>query len=642
MMRNKFKRKLFIDFETRSEEDVTDVGAHRYNMDASTEIILVSWAYDDEDVTVSTELPESVQRDIESRDVMKIAHNAEFELCVCKYILKLDIVFSDWFDTAFAASYFGYPRALAFLSNVLGTTRKASGVEMHTFSICVSKSKPPAENEIFALPQPAVYNEAKDHPEEWAQFEMYSKYDTIVLREVFEKLPPLPQIEIFTMHITFEMNFNGCPFDVSFAKEIHKKSQEYSYKAGIEAKHKYDINNLRSPQQVQAALRLNGIHIDSLNKKTREETSHEILDLRDQASGAAFSKIPTAFKRMCPDNRLRGEFVGNGAHTGRWSSRGTQLQNWARILSKVSTDLSLVRDYDHLRQHMRLCLGYLPGYDFNVADLSQIEARIVAWLANCQWRIKAFANEEDIYARSAEKMFNKEHVTKDDPERFLGKTYELALGYGAGADKVASSNYDLLKKVGHAKIKKDVQTWRTVNREIVNLWYSMQDAWVYAMQNGSKRLQCGQTAIVFQYDGKTMRITLPSGRALYYRSAHIIQSDYGRPEIYYLDYSRGGGHSVRTKIWGGTLLENITQAIARDVMVVVMKRVKDRAPQAMICGTVHDEAWYLKKREQAWRPDQKDVDVLSVMLSAMSEPISWAKGLITKGEGETSDRYRKK
>ena len=381
----------------------------------------------------------------------------------------------------------------------------------------------------------------------------------------------------------------------------------------------------------EIALGKEGCGLASLNKKERNGVEHDILILRDQATGSAFSKIPTAFTRLCPDGRLRGEFVGHGAHTGRWSSRGTQLQNWARILSHVDTDLSNVRDYDHLRQHMRLCLGYAEGKRFTCADLSQIEARIVAWLAGCKWRMDAFANGVDIYARSAEKMFNKREVTKDDIERQYGKCAELGFGYGGGTAAIGAIQPDFYKSIGEAKAHELVQTWRAANPEICQLWRKFERAFIEAKRTGRCDVVVGNTTLRFLYDGYTARIDLPSGRALYYRGVTAVATGMGI-DLYYLDYSRGGENAVRVKFWGGTLLENITQAIAKDILTDIMRRVKQREPRSTCIGTVHDELWY---------SHDERLDVLRVVLEEMKRPITWAYGLITDGNGFTSDRYRK-
>lgn len=628
-----YERIVYIDFETRSEKDVKEVGAHAYNMHPSTEMILVSYAFGSDPVKVCEQMPDNVYDAIEDPTILKIAHNAEFDMAVCKYVLGIDITPSDWLDTAYMAAYYGYPRALGFVAHLLGCKAKASPEEMYLFSIPVQIGAPAPDDEWFAQPTYTRYNRKEDFPEDWERFLIYAMADVEVMREIHERMRELPAIEIATMHATFEMNFNGCPFDVKFASEVWRRSQEYSERAGVEAKERFGIENLRSPIQVKDALRMRGIRLESLDVKKRGNVTHPILDLRDQASGSAFSKIPTALKRLCPDGRLHGEFLGYGAHTGRWSSRGTQLHNWARIKTQVSTDLTKVESYDHLRQHMRLCLGYDGINSFTYGDLSQIEARIVAWLADCKWRIAAFKNGEDIYARSAERIFQLPHVTKDMEERFLGKTYELALGFGGGHSAVQRMKPEFYETRGANKVMEEVQLWRQANPEIVNAWYRVQRAWLEACKTGVCRIQLGSVFMVFQYDGKTIRVTLPSGHALFYRGMHLQPKDWGGPDIYYLDYSEQGEHSKRIKLWGGSIFQNIVQAIARDVITEVVTRVIKREPSMKPVGTVHDELWFLHKTSLT--------NALNILLEEMERSIPWAPGLITAGEGFTSDRYRK-
>lgn len=619
-------KNLFIDFETRSELDVGTVGTHKYATHESTSVVLVSWALDDGEIHTETEVSDELWMLIENPNVLKIAHNAEFDMAICKYVLGINISYWDWYDTAYAAAYLGLPRKLAHLASVLRTKRKGSQEEMLLFATPLRMRRAKMENELFGDGAPTVWREAADFPEEWERFCQYSRDDVEVMRECFGVMKTLPPIEQWVMRFTFEMNFNGVPFDLRFAKEIKSKADAYAADAGEAARALYGITNLRSTQQVKDALADEGLALSSLNKKERNGVSHEILELRDRATGAAFSKIPTAEARICADGRLRGEFVGHGAHTGRWSSRGVQLQNFARILSPVSTDLTKVRDYDHLRQHLRLCIHAPKGYDFVCADLSQIEARVVAWLAGCEWRLQAFQNDEDIYSRSAERMFGIPKVDKSMPERQMGKCAELGLGYGGGANAINRIAPDFYREQGAAKVDEIVRRWRGANPEICTLWRTLERGFLTAMKQGMCRVTCGYTSLSFAYDGDVMIVRLPAGRLLYYRKV------YNTPDgIMYRDYSRGDAYGVLTKIWGGTLAENITQAIARDVLVDIMKRIYYDHEDYRCIGTVHDEVWYLSK----------DPNALDELLKAMSAPISWAGRLVTKGDGFASDRYIK-
>ncbi len=617
---------LYIDFETRSEVDVQSVGTHKYAMHLSTDVVLVSWAVDDGAVKTEEEVSEELRGLLEDPTILKIAHNAEFELAICKYVLGIDVNPYEWFDTAYQAAYFGYPRRLSHLTQQLGTTRKASSSEMLLFATPLCESRKAQSDELFASDYATVWRTKETNPEEWGKFLDYSRIDVEAMRECYKRLPKLPDIELFTMRFTFEMNFAGVPFDLELSQKIQSAADTYSSVANADAFFKYGIKNLRSTSQVQDALYAHGVLLISLNKKERAGVDHEILRLRDAATGAAFSKIKTAQTRLCYDNRLRGEFVGYGAHTGRWSSRGVQLQNFPRILSDVSADLSNVRSYDHLRQHMRLCIHAPKNFRFICADLSQIEARIVAWLAGCKWRMDAFAADEDIYSRSAERMFGLPHVDKSMPERQMGKCAELGLGYGGGGNAINRIAPDFYREQGSDKVADIVRRWRNANPEICELWRSLEKAFKSALTKGMCISLCGNTKIVFKYDGRAMVAVLPSGRALYYRNV------YSTPEgLFYRDYSSGVEYGSLNKLWGGILLENVTQAIARDVLVEMMRKIREGGYPHECIGTVHDEVWYLARSNYA----------IDDVLKIMAEPISWARGLITKGDGFVSDRYIK-
>lgn len=624
---------LFFDFETRSELNLKDVGAHKYATHHSTEILLISYAFNSGPVQVSREVPEQIIEMMEDPDILKVAHNAEFDMAIAKYVLGVDLdnvcnnPYRGWHDTAYQAAYYGYPRALADLAGVLGTGAKASPEEMHFFSAPKRLAAKADPNELFGEGTPTVYNEMDDYPEERDRFIEYSRVDTEVMRECYHKMKPLPEFEDYAMRFTFMMNFNGIPFDLQLATKIKEMADDYSRRAGSEALAEYGIANLRSTPQVLKALAANGVVLKSLNKKERGGVTHPILDLRDQATGAAFSKIESARDRICADSRLHGEFVGFGAHTGRWSSRGVQAQNFPRILSEVSDDLSNVRDYDHLRQHLRLCIHAQRSQMFTCADLSQIEARITAWLAGCRWRQDAFANEEDIYSRSAERMFGLPHVDKSMPERQMGKCAELGLGFGGGAGAIARVAPDFYAQQGDAKVREIVDRWRNANPEVCQLWRTLERAFRSAYSRAVQRVTLGPVGIVFKFDGRTMYIGLPSGRGLYYRQT-VIAAD---GEILYRDYSRGSSYGITTKIWGGVLTENVVQAIARDVLMDIMRRVETKYGFECI-GTVHDEVWYLA--------DATD-RACEFLLDEMRVAPTWAPGLVIKGDGFTNKRYIK-
>lgn len=610
-------RVLFLDYETRSEADLTKVGAHRYAQDPTTEVLLLAWALDGGEVHVEEEVSAELFGLLQREDVLKVAHNAEFDMAVTKHVVGAEVDPWQWYDTAYQAAYYGYPRSLKALADMLSCSRKAASDEMLLFSSPVKSRKKDA---------PKEWCTKQTHPNEWIKFREYARQDVFAMRECYLEMPPLPESELFVMRHTFQMNFEGVPFDMALAIKILEKAEKFSADAAKEALAQYGIQNLRSVPQVKAALEREGIFLPSLNAKERNGVEHPILELRDRSCGSAFSKVKKAASRLCPDGRLHGEFVGYGAHTGRWSSRGVQLQNFARITSPVNESLENVESYAHLKQHLRLCLtSGSARQNFICADLSQIEARVVAWLAGCDWRMEVFKNGEDIYARSAERIFGIPHVTKDSPYRQQGKYAELSLGFGGAVGAMQRFAPDFCREQGEDKILTLVQSWRKANPEICRLWRLLEDAFKEAIQRGSCTLRLPYTTLIFKRVYGTVSIKLPNGHTLYYKDVHGHISG----DLAYTDYS--GGHGTEIKLWGSIFIENVAQAIARDVLVDIMARVDMMYPHYKCVGTVHDEVWYITD----------DPKALDNLLIEMARPIEWAKGLITKGDGLVSKRYIK-
>lgn len=603
-------KKLYIDFETRSRVDLRTTGTYKYAQDPSTEVILVSYACDAGPVQTREVVTPELRALIANSKVCKIAHNAEFDMCVARYVLGIETSSDGWHDTAYQAAYFGYPRALRSLADYLRVVTKAASDEMRFFSR-------PDKNGGFPS--------AEMYPELWARFRAYSARDVEALRAVYNKMAALPRFEQQVMRLTFEMNANGVPFDMTFGVSVLSYANKFKANAQYEALQKYGVHNLTSASQVKAAMQRLGQPVDTLSKKERVESS-KLLSLRDVATCTSFSKIDKVRARITQDARLHGEFVGFGAHTGRWSSRGVQLQNLARG-GDTSTDLTKVRDINHLKAHIRLCV-YAPNpYNFVCADLSQIEARVTAWLAGCQWRMDAFARGEDIYARSAERMLGIKHVDKSMPERQIGKCAELGLGYGGGANAIKRIAPDFYNAQGEERVREIVQLWRAANPEIVRLWRKVEEYFTAAVKYGRTTLLTGAgVKLTFIYDGRDVAVVLPSGRCLYYRGLYREAS-----ALFYIDYTNGQG--VHKKLWGGILVENIVQAIARDVLVDIMLRTRRACTTWQLIGTVHDEVWYLVPADET--------DALSGLLGYMCAPISWAKGLCVTGDGFLAKRYIK-
>ena len=251
------KKILYLDFETRSELDLATCGTYRYAQHASTQMLLIAYAFDDEQVRVSRELPDEVFAAIQSPEVLKIAHNAEFDHAIAEFVLGCPSEFNMWHDTAYQAAYFGWPRKLSALADALHTHRKASTEEMYFFTQPV---RVPKRKDLV------VWNEMENFPVEAARFESYAATDVAVMRECYKKMLALPEFECKIMRLTFEMNRNGVPFDIEFARQVQLLADGYAERAGKIASDKYGVENLRSTKQVMEALQREGVRLASLNK----------------------------------------------------------------------------------------------------------------------------------------------------------------------------------------------------------------------------------------------------------------------------------------------------------------------------------------------------------------------------------------
>jgi len=350
----------------------------------------------------------------------------------------------------------------------------------------------------------------------------------------------------------------------------------------------------------------------------------------------------------CYDNRAHGLFQFYGANrTGRWAGRLIQLQN---LPQNHLDDLEVVRacvvknDYemlemlhenisDVLSQLIRTTFIAKPGTTFAIADFSAIEARVIAWLADEKWRLEVFATHGKIYEASASMMFGipLSQIGKGSPERQKGKVAELALGYGG--------SLGALKKMGGEKMglselemTEIVRKWRLANPKIVKIWKAVETAAIQAIKTGKAVILPTFKNLKFDYDGKNLMITLPSGRTLFYQQATIAVNKWGNPSIKYK-----GLDQVTKKWWwvdsyGGKLIENIIQAIARDCLAHSMILLNKNNFEIVI--HVHDEAG-------AEVPIETSEESLKKMCYLMGLPISWAPGLILTADGYITPFYKK-
>ena len=603
-------RVLSIDLETYSDVDLTKYGVYRYVESPQFEILMAAWSLDGSEtrVAVGREEIEAIPG-LNDPAVLKVAHNAQFErVCFSAFFGLPAGQYLDpeaWEDTAALAAVVGYPRGLGALAVALGAQEKDEAGTALINWFC----KPDRKGQR-RLPQ--------DHPEKWDQFVAYCAQDVDTLREVHDLLPGWPSdLERRVFMVDQRVNDRGIKVDLEMAEACIAADEEGRAQAGEELKDLLGIDNPGSVPQITAALEKTGLKLPSLRadgiKKllasgelTQVQT--RALELRQLTALVAARKYAAALGSSSADGRLRGQFRFFGAHTGRWSSRGVQIQNLPRA--------ELAQTEGHI---LDVLLGNNPGPEvlkglvralfvgpFTVVDYSAIEARGLAWVAGEEWVLEAFRNKRDIYVETANRM-----STPSNPmTRQHGKVAVLALGYQGGKD--ALRNMGATGTDEELTVLRDL--YREANPKIRRLWFSMERAFVEGGTAGRLKVQKANR-------GRDRHLILPSGRALIYRGVRVVGS--GRDQRILFDDPKG----YDADTYGGRLVENAVQATCRDVLAQALVSLDDAGYK--VVGHVHDEVIV---------DGRASVDEISSVMCRMP---GWARGLPLDAEGFVTQRYRK-
>lgn len=670
-------RHLFIDFETYSETDIKKAGIYKYCEDKNFEILLCGYMWDtDTEVSIINligpnglnefnELFTSVANDPE---VTIVAHNAAFErVCLKEY--GFDISPMRFFCTANMSLYCGMPASLDAVSQILDLRDKKLGTGKNLIRYFSVPCKPTKTNggRIRNLPE--------HDPESWEEFKEYLRYDVLSEKEIFGKLSrfDFPELEQRIYAADQRINDYGIRADLQLARAARDMDEEYKQKLSEIAEQKYGIGSLKSmPQLKEFIKKRTGVAVSSLTKGVIEDVIKEIaslknvpeadrqavldvIDLRREIGKASNAKYTAILASAGRGDRIRGLFRYYGANrTGRWAGRLVQLQNLpqnhiedldgARELAKMH-DLDMMEViYDKpthiLSQLIRTAFIAPEGYTFAVADFSAIEARVIAWVANEQWRLDLFNDPKaDIYCASASKMFGVP-VHKGDDLRQRGKVAELALGYGGGVN--ALTTMDIKKALTDEEKPQILSKWREANKKIVSLWRSLEDSAKRCI--GTRREQVYRiddvSSIIFRYEGGAMTIELPSGRKLFYPSARMgkrtiegVNGSFEVEGISYMGQDQTSGKWVKLNTYGGKLTENVVQAISRDLLANAIFKVFDLGLNIVL--HVHDEiAAEIPK-------DGNEEKTLQIMIGAMCDAPSWAKGIPLRAAGYVTDYYKK-
>lgn len=656
---------ISIDIETYSDVDLQKCGVYRYTQSAKFEILLFGYAVDGGAVQVTDlargdKVPIEIVRALTDDSVTKWAFNSSFErVCLSvwlqrnypqyfrSYSINEDTV-RDYLDPAawkcsmVWSAYMGLPLSLAGVGMVLGLEEQKlkEGKDLIRY-FCVS-CKPTKVN------GGRTRNLPEHDMEKWNLFKFYNKRDVEVEMSIQDRLKkyPVPDFVWDEYHLDQEINDRGIALDM----DVVENALAFDAKSKAELADKMqkltDLDNPNSVVQMKRWLADNGLELDSLGKKevaqavkTAPKELAEVLLLRQQLSKSSVKKYQAMQNAVCEDGRTRGMFQFYGANrSGRWAGRMIQLQNLPQnhmpdlrqarglVESGNYTALELLYDDipDTLSQLIRTAFVPRAEMKFVVADFSAIEARVLSYLAKESWRSKVFKNNGDIYCASASAMLGVpvEKHGENGHLRQKGKIAELALGYGGSVGALKAMGA-LDMGLEEEELQPLVDSWRSANPNIVRFWWDVDRSVKDTVKN---RVTTETHGIRFFYQSGMLFIQLPSGRRLSYVKPHMGENRFGGEAV---TYEGVGGTKKweRIESYGPKFVENIVQAISRDILAYAMRTLS----HCFICGHVHDELII-----------ECSMGVpIDAVCEQMGRTPPWISGLLLRADGYECSFYKK-
>lgn len=657
-------KKLSIDLETFSSVSIK-CGVYPYAESQDAEVLLFGYSINDEPVIVvdianGEKIPDYVLAALTDDSVTKWAFNASFERIFLSYWLKRNypeyfksysvpedsvsnyLDPSSWKCSMIWSAYMGLPLSLEGVGAVLGLEQQKlkEGKDLIKY-FCVP-CKPTKSNGCRTRNMPS------DDPDKWELFKKYNKRDVEVEMSIQQKLSrfPVPDSVWNEYHIDQEINDRGILLDMDVVTNAIKFDTFSKARLMGTLKDKTDLENPNSVAQMKDWLLSKGIEADSLDKKavlellkTVPSDVADVLKLRQQLAKSSVKKYQAMQNSVCADGRARGMFQFYGANrSGRWAGRIIQLQNLPQNhMSDLEEARGIVKsgDYefmnilyddmpDALSQLIRTAFIPKSGYKFCVSDFSAIEARVIAFLAKENWRMKVFKDNGDIYCASASAMFHvpvEKHGTNGHL-RQKGKIAELALGYGGSVGALTAMGA-LDMGLTEDELKPLVDSWRASNPNIVQFWWDVDRCVKTAIK---QRTATETHGIRFIYQSGMLFIALPSGRRLCYIKPKIGENKFGGESVTY----EGVGTNKkweRIESYGPKFVENIVHAISRDILCYAMRTLS----HCFIVGHVHDELII---------ETPMDTD-LTAICEQMGRTPAWIEGLLLKADGYETAFYKK-
>ena len=656
---------LSIDVETFSDVDLKKCGVYKYAESPDFEILLFGVSVDGSEVTVydlasGDTVPEEIIRALSDDSVIKWAYNASFErVCLSvwlrrnypqyfsSYSIEEDTVRnyldpSSWRCSLVWGAYMGLPLSLEGIGKVLKleNQKMAEGKALIRY-FCVP-CKPTKAN------GGRTRNLPEHDPVKWSTFIAYNKRDVETEMAIQQKLSKFPAPDFLweEYHLDQEINDRGIQLDMVLVEQAIAIDERSREELSAKMRQLTALENPNSVQQMKEWLTKHGLEVDSLDKKSVKELLKtappelaEVLELRQQLAKSSVKKYQAMQNAVCTDGRARGMFQFYGANrSGRWAGRLIQLQNLPQNhMAHLEDARSLVRSGDYallsalydsvlevLSELIRTAFVPRDGYKFIVSDFSAIEARVLSFLAGESWRLKVFAENGDIYCASASAMFHVpvEKHGQNAHLRQKGKIAELALGYGGSVGALKSMGA-LEMGLAEEELQPLVDAWRTSNPNIVQLWWDVDNAVKTTVR---QRLDTETHGIRFRYRSGMLFIILPSGRQLCYVKPKMGTNKFGGESVTY----EGVGSTKkweRIESYGPKFVENIVQAISRDILMYAMRTLS----HCFIVGHVHDELII-----------ECSVDVsLDAICEQMGRTPPWIKGLNLRADGYETMFYKK-
>lgn len=656
---------ISIDLETYSDVDLQKCGVYKYAQSENFEILLFGYSVDGGEVSVvdiaqGEKIPKEIIKALADESVIKWAFNASFErVCLSEYLRKYhkkDFISysidedtvgdyldpSSWKCSMIWSAYMGLPLSLAGAGAVLGLEEQKLTEGKNLIRYFCVPCKPTKVNGGITrnLPQ-------HDSPK-WELFKKYNKRDVEVEMSIQEKLHkfPVPDFVWEEYHLDQEINDRGIALDMAVVENAIIFDERSKSLLSEKMQELTGLDNPNSVQQMKGWLSENGLEMESLGKKevaevlnTAPEPLKTVLTLRQQLAKSSVKKYQAMENAVCRDGRARGMFQFYGANrSGRWAGRLIQLQNLpqnhisdlaeARLLVKVGDYEAMTMLYDDvpdtLSQLIRTAFVPRDGMKFIVSDFSAIEARVLSHLAGETWRADVFASGGDIYCASASQMF---HVPVEKHGvnghlRQKGKIAELALGYGGSVGALKSMGA-LQMGLEEEELQPLVDMWRSANPNIVKFWWEVDRAVKKAVKE-KESSRIGN--IIFSCRSEMLFIGLPSGRKLSYVKPRMGTNIFGSESV---TYEGVGGTKKweRIESYGPKFVENIVQAISRDILMYAIRTLS----HCFICGHVHDELIIECDKRVS----------LDAICEQMGRTPPWIEGILLRADGYECDFYKK-